>query len=72
MSAEGQLLCKSCDSRNRRAFIAEIAIHIPGSAGLTRTVVWALPKLFMCLDCGLTQFTTDEKELQVLRDGSAR
>ena len=51
-------------------FNAEVAIHFPGLAGLNKPVVLVFPKLVVCLQCGFTEFTIPEKELQVLREGS--
>lgn len=37
--------------------------------GLDKPIVWAFPKTFVCLDCGRSQFTVDERELKVLQTG---
>jgi len=51
-------------------FNGEIAIHFRGLEGLDTPIVWVFPKLAVCLDCGFTEFTVPERELQVLQRGS--
>jgi hypothetical protein len=58
--------CKRCASDNQSTFNGEVAIHFPGLEGLGKPIVWAFPKLVVCLHCGLTEFTVPEKELSVL------
>jgi len=60
--------CKSCLSKNQREFPAEVNIHFPGKEGLKKPTVWAFPRLGICLDCGLTQFTLGDSELMQLND----
>ena len=43
-----------------------MAIHFTGLAGLNKPIVWVFPKLLVCLNCGFTEFTVPERELQVL------
>jgi len=62
--------CKQCGSENRRTFNGEVAIHFGGLQGLNKPIVWVFPKVVVCCDCGLTEFTVPEKELAVLRDGT--
>ena len=52
-----------------RQFDAEVAVHFPGFDGLNKPILWVFPKLTVCLDCGATQFSVPEKELQVLVTG---
>jgi hypothetical protein len=61
--------CGSCGNVRNRVFTAEVAIHFPGCDSLNKPIVWVFPKLTVCLDCGVTQFTIPEKELQVLATG---
>ena len=63
--------CRSCGSRNRREFGAEINIHFPGLEGLDKPAVLVFPKLVVCLDCGFTQFTLPETEVGYLAQGIA-
>jgi len=43
----------------------------PGLKGLERPIVWVFPKLLLCLDCGVTEFTVPKSETRVLREGIA-
>ena len=65
------MVCKQCSSDSQSSFTSEVAIHFPGLKGLDRPVVWVFPKLVVCLKCGYTPFTIPEKELKVLRQGTA-
>jgi hypothetical protein len=65
------MACRSCGSKNRTEFGAEINIHFPGWKGLDQLPVWAFPKLVVCLDCGFSQFTLSETELHLLAEGTA-
>jgi hypothetical protein len=58
--------CRSCQSQNQRNFGAEIAIHFPGLKGLDKPIIWAFPKILVCLDCGFTEFSIPETELRQL------
>jgi hypothetical protein len=51
-------------------FNSEPAIHFPGLAGLKKPIVWTFPALVVCLNCGCTEFTVPDRELQVLVEGS--
>ena len=64
------MTCKGCHSDKQRVFNGEIAIHFRGLGGLDKPIVWVFPKLGVCLDCGFTEFTVPERELQVLSQGS--
>ena len=62
--------CISWQSQVQKTLTAEIAIHFPGIEGLNKPIVWVFPKISVCLDCGIAQFTLSEKELEVLRTGA--
>lgn len=64
--------CPLCSSGNQREFTAEINIHFPGVRGLDVPTVWVFPRLFVCMDCGLTQFTIPNTELKTLTDRDYR
>jgi len=63
--------CKSCLSEHQSKLNAEVAIHFPGLKGLERPIVWMFPKLLVCLDCGVTEFSVPERELSVIVKGAA-
>lgn len=67
------MCCSSCGSENLGGFTAEIAIHFPGLKNLHKPIVWVFPRLKVCLDCGIAQFTVPEAELRLLakRDAAA-
>ena len=56
------MACEKCDSGNHSTFNGEVAIHFPGLKGLDKPIVWVFPKLLVCLNCGLTEFTVPETE----------
>jgi len=62
--------CKSCNSENQRNFSGEVAVHFPGLKGLHKPIVWVFPKLFVCLDCGVTEFAIPEAEVRLLKEDS--
>lgn len=55
--------CKSCKSENQSELATEIAIHLPG---LSTPHVFIFPMIAVCLDCGFTEFSIPETELQLL------
>jgi hypothetical protein len=61
--------CKVCSSQNQKIFNGEVAIHFPGVEGLNKSIVWAFPKLLVCLECGFTELSVPERELSVLAHG---
>jgi hypothetical protein len=62
------MLCHACHSPNAREYTAEINIHFPGVKGLNIPTVWVFPRISICLNCGLTQFTIPDAELKTLAD----
>ena len=66
------MTCK-CDSSDKKSTLnGEVAIRFPGLQGLDKTTVLVFPKLVVCLQCGLTEFTIPENELRLLvRDARA-
>ncbi len=63
--------CKSCQSVQQSNFKAEIAIHFPGLKDLDKPHVLIFPELLVCLDCGFTEFSIDETELQGLAEAES-
>lgn len=62
--------CLSCSSKNQQLFNGEVAVHFPGIDGLNKPIVWVFPKLTVCVECGVAQFTVPERELAVLATGA--
>jgi hypothetical protein len=69
MDAERNPRCTSCQSENLKNFSGEIAVHFPGVKGLKKPIVWVFPDIYVCLECGLAQFSVPGRELEVLRTG---
>jgi hypothetical protein len=65
------MACKQCASYDQSTFNGEIAIHFLGLEGLDKPIVWVFPKLAVCLRCGFAEFIVPERELKVLKEGSA-
>ena len=60
--------CKSCKSSRQTEFRGEICLHFPGGLeSLDKPLVWAFPKVVVCLDCGLAQFAIPEAELKLIQ-----
>jgi hypothetical protein len=70
--------CASCGSGNQSEFTSEINVRFRGLKNLDNPGVLMFPKILICLDCGLSRFTTPTAELAKLarftpaRDGSSR
>jgi len=64
------MTCNRCHSEKQNVFNGEVAIHFSGLTGLEKPIVWIFPKLVVCLQCGFTEFTVPERELQVLEQAS--
>jgi hypothetical protein len=65
------MFCKSCHSNNQRLFTAEMNIHFPPSDGWEKPTVWAFPEIVVCLNCGFTELSLSETELEYLRNAIA-
>jgi hypothetical protein len=63
--------CRSCSSNSQAEFGSEIMIHFPGLRNLDKPAVMVFPKILVCLDCGVTEFTIPESELRLLECGAA-
>jgi hypothetical protein len=58
------MTCRLCGSKSQEEYGAEINIHIP--TGGDKAAVLLFPKLVVCLDCGVAEFTVPEAELRQL------
>ncbi len=65
------MACRSCGSENQTEFVSEILIHFSGLENLNKPGVLVFPKVLVCLDCGVSQFSLPEGELGLLRDNIA-
>lgn len=64
--------CVRCSSENLGEFSGEMNIHFPGYEGLTEPTVWVFPQITVCLNCGYTEFSVSEPELERLAEGWRR
>jgi hypothetical protein len=62
------MTCRSCGS-NQTEYGAEINIHLPKDRD--KAAVLVFPKLVVCLDCGVAEFTIPEAELRLLGERGA-
>ena len=58
------MYCPSCASSRQVEFSAEINIHFRGLQDLDKPSVLVFPMVLVCLDCGLSRFTTPQAELE--------
>jgi hypothetical protein len=63
------MTCRLCGSNNHAEYDAEINIHLPKDRD--RAAVLVFPKLVVCLDCGVAEFTIPEAELHPLGERGA-
>jgi hypothetical protein len=63
------MTCRSCGSKNQAEYGAEINIHLPRDRD--KAAVLIFPKLVVCLDCGVAEFTVPEAELRLLGERGA-
>jgi hypothetical protein len=65
--------CRFCKSASLgvQKFNAEIALHFPGLGGLNKPIVWAFPKVIVCLECGFAEFAVPNDSLETLRNPDA-
>ena len=63
------MTCRSCGSNNQAEYSAEINIHFPKDGD--KGAVLVFPKLVVCLDCGVAEFTIPEAELRLLGERGA-
>jgi hypothetical protein len=58
--------CKKCGSQHQTELSAEINLHFPGYSGVEKPAILIFPKLFVCLECGYSEFSVPENELPLL------
>jgi hypothetical protein len=64
--------CSCCASDIQAEFTAEINIHFSDLRNIDSPGLLIFPKLLVCLECGLSSFTTPENELALLAMGSPK
>jgi hypothetical protein len=63
--------CKRCSSAEVKDFNGELAIHFPGLEGLDKPIVWAFPKLAVCVNCGFVEFVLPDEQKKQLKHGGS-
>jgi len=58
--------CKVCGSFSVEKFDAEMNVHFPGYANLTKPTVKISPTIVICRDCGFAEFQVPKTELRQL------
>lgn len=57
------MACTGCHSPNQAEMNTEINIHYSGLAYPGDPGLFVFPRVIVCLDCGVSQFTVGEDEL---------
>lgn len=60
--------CISCHSTKQVVLPAELNIHFSGLENLDKPSVFAFPSIFICLNCGHSQFTLLSLQVRQLKD----
>lgn len=68
----GAMSCLSCASRNQLKLSVEMNMHFPGLRNLDKPSVWLFPDVFVCLDCGCSQFSVPTAELALVAEGAPK
>ena len=64
--------CRSCGSAESAVFSSEVLIHPAGIKNVTKPGVLVFPKITVCLQCGVAEFTVPEAETRLLKEGRER
>ena len=61
--------CNSCTSSRQAEFLGEVCLHFQGGLeSLNKPLVWAFPRVVVCLDCGSAQFAVPDTELKLVQE----
>jgi hypothetical protein len=63
------MACNRCGSKNQQMLSAELSCSFPGIENLVKSPVYLCQSIFICLDCGDTELTIPEAELEQLKQG---
>ena len=61
------MFCPNCSSNALEEFSTEMMIHYIGIQKLNNSGILIFRKIFVCLECGFSYFTTPENKLALLR-----
>jgi hypothetical protein len=62
------MLCKACKSENLQRLDGELTVSLPSLKELRVPPVYVCQSVLTCLDCGFTELTIPERELQLLQN----
>jgi len=63
------MACWHCAAEDNCDFSAEVCLHFPGLAGLSKDPVFVFPRVVVCLQCGFAEFQVPESRLRLLAPG---
>ena len=66
------MICPNCSSNALEEFFTEMMIHCVGVQKLNNPGTLIFTKIFVCLECGISYFTTPENKLALLREGLSK
>jgi len=55
--------CTRCLSLHQTELDTEINLHLCGLPNLSEPGIFVFPRVLVCLDCGMSQFVIEEREL---------
>jgi hypothetical protein len=64
--------CTRCLSLHETELNAEMNFHLRGLANVDDPGIFVFPKVLVCLDCGLSHFVVEERELAQIAERSAK
>jgi hypothetical protein len=64
--------CTRCLSLHQTELNTEINLHFRGLANLDDPGIFVFPKVLVCLDCGLSHFVVEERQLAQIVERSAK
>jgi hypothetical protein len=62
--------CTRCLSLHQTELDTEINLHLCGLPNLSEPGIFVFPRVLVCLDCGMSQFVIEERELAEIMERS--
>lgn len=62
--------CTRCLSLHQTELNSEINLHFRGLPNLSEPGIFVFPKVLVCLDCGLSEFVIEKRELAQIGEKS--
>ena len=63
------MACGKCKSKNLRSLHAELTVTFGALKSLNHSPVYVCQDIWVCLDCGHTEFVMPAKELDQIKEG---